>query len=191
MTRCLGLLCLFVAALAAGCATSVETRHFLLMPVETAAAEGRRPELLVGPVLLPDYLLRTELARRVGEQGLQYARGRRWAEPLDSGIQRVTMANLGAVLGTTRVERFPGPLPRRDAYRVALAVHRFEAEGQAVVAAIDWRLLRGIEGDIVEEGSFSRRAAIASDEAGAVAAGLSELLGALAREIAAAVPSAD
>ncbi|HKK23959.1 MAG TPA: PqiC family protein [Pseudohaliea sp.] len=189
MTACRSLLLAFLAALVAGCATPVETRHFLLVPVETATAGGRQPELLVGPVLLPDYLLRTELARRVGEQGLQYSRGRRWAEPLDSGIQRVTMANLGAVLDTTRVERFPGPVPRRGAYRVALTVHRFEAEGQAVVAAIDWQLLRGISGDILEEGAFSRRRAVAGDDATAVAAGLSELLGALAREIGAAVPA--
>jgi uncharacterized lipoprotein YmbA len=188
MTVRRGTLLLLLSALAvAGCATSVQVRHYLLAPLEAAAPQGREPALAVGPVRLPDYLLRKEFVRRVGGQELQYVPDRRWAEPLDSGIQRVTMANLAALLDTTRVQRFPGVLPEPDAYRVALQVRRFDVEGGALVALIDWALFRGVAGQPLVEGSFDGRAAVDSGEGAAVAAGFSELLAAMAREVAVAL----
>jgi uncharacterized lipoprotein YmbA len=185
-SACNALLLLAMLTLA-GCATSLEVRHYLLTPVEAAGAAGSEPGLAVGPVMLPDYLLRREFVRRVDQQELRYVAESRWAESLDAGIQRVIMANLGALLDTRRVQPFPGLMPAADDYRVALQVDRFELVDGAAVARVEWSLYLGTAGVPLAAGTFDERVQVQPGTGAAVAAGFSELLAGLAREISAAV----
>jgi uncharacterized lipoprotein YmbA len=182
-------LTLLGALLLAGCASPVELRYVTLAPAEAPAARGDGPGLAVGPVILPDYLLRGDLAERSGPHRISYRRDRRWAEPLDHGIQRVLIANLAARLDSAAVREFPGPGPAADR-RVGLVIHRFEAEAGMAVAVVDWTL-HGASGEgVLARGTFEAREVLADERAATQAAALSTLLSALAAELAAAVSAA-
>lgn len=174
----------------AACAGSLDVRHYTLAPAAAPAPRGTTPTLAVGPVSIPDYLLRSDLVTRIDANRISHSADRRWAEPLDRGIQRVVAENLGALLDSTRVGPFPAIEARREGYRVALRVHRFEAEDQRAVGVIDWTLRRADSGDILAGSTFVGREAIADMGAAAITAGLSRLLAALADDIAGAVDAA-
>ncbi len=183
------LLALLAALLLAGCASPVELRYVTLAPAEPPAARGDGPALAVGPITLPDHLLHADLAERLDPHRIRYRRDRRWAEPLDHGIQRVLVADLAARLDSAAVREFPGPGPATD-YRVSLVVHRFEAEAGVAVAVVDWTLHGSGQEAALARGTFEGRETLADERAATQAAALSELLSALAGEIAAAVTAA-
>ncbi len=182
------LLGLLAALLLAGCASPVELRYVTLAPAGPPAARGDGPALAVGPVTLPDYLLHGDLAERLDPHRIRYWRDRRWAEPLDRGIQRVLVANLAARLDSAAVREFPGPGPAVD-HRVSLVVHRFEAEAGMAVAIVDWTLHGGSGEDALARGTFEAREKLADERAATQAAALSALLSSLAADIAAAMPA--
>ncbi|KGE05294.1 PqiC family protein [Pseudohaliea rubra] len=175
--------------LLAGCASPVELSYVTLAPAAPPAARGAGPPLAVGPVTLPEYLLRADLAERLDAHRISYRRDRRWAEPLDHGIQRVLVANLAAQLDSAAVSEFPGPMPVTG-QRVSLVVHRFEAQGTTAVAVADWTLHGSAKENAPARGTFEAREALPDDSAATQAAALSELLSALAGVIAAAVTAA-
>ncbi|MEQ8264053.1 PqiC family protein [Pseudohaliea sp.] len=180
---------LLALLLATGCASQVELRYVTLAPAGPPAARGAGPGLAVGPVTLPDYLMRGDLAERIDAHRISYRRDRRWAEPLDHGIQRVLVANLAARLDSAAVRGFPGPGPAADT-RVDLVVHRFEAEAGVAIAIVDWTLHGSAgEGDLAR-GTFDAREPLADERAVTQAAALSGLLSLLAADIAAAVTAA-
>ena len=180
---------LLTVMLLAGCASPVELRYVTLAPAAAPAARGDGPALAVGPVTVPDYLLRGDLAERLGPHRISYRRDRRWAEALDHGIQRVLVANLSARLDSAAVREFPGPAATAGR-RVSLLVHRFEAEAAMAVAIVDWTL-HGDSGDRpLAPGTFEAREPPDDAPAATQAAALSALLSALAAEIAAAVTGA-
>jgi len=187
------LLTLLAALLLAGCASPVELRYVTLAPAEPPAARGDGPALAVGPVTLPDYLLHADLAERIDPHRIRYRRDRRWAEPVDHGIQRVLVANLAARLDSAAVRGFPGPGPAADR-RVSLDVHRFEAEAEAeagvAVAIVDWTLHGRGSAAPLARGTFEARETLADEQAATQAAALSALLSSLAGDIAAAVTAA-
>jgi uncharacterized lipoprotein YmbA len=183
------LLALLAALLLAGCASPVELRYVTLAPVEPPAARGDGPGLAVGPVTLPDYLLHADLAERSGPHRIRYRRDRRWAEPLDHGIQRVLVADLAARLDSAAVRGFPGPGPVAE-HRVSLVVHRFEAEAGVAVAIVDWALHGRGSAAPLARGTFEARETLADEQAATQAAALSALLSSLAGDIAAAVTAA-
>ncbi|MHA7817071.1 MAG: PqiC family protein [Pseudohaliea sp.] len=180
---------LLALLLATGCASPLELRYVTLAPAAEPAARGDGPALAVGPVTLPDYLLRGDLAERLGPHRISYRRDRRWAEALDHGIQRVLVANLAARLDSAAVRQFPGPAPAADR-RVSLVVHRFETETAMAVAIVDWTLHGGSGENDLAHGTFEAREPLADDRAATQAAALSALLSALAAELAAAVTGA-
>jgi hypothetical protein len=182
-------LLLSAALLLAGCASPVELRYVTLAPADPPAARGDGPSLAVGPVTLPDYLLRGDLAERSGPHRISYRRDRRWAEPLDHGIQRVLVANLAARLDSAAVREFPGPGPAAD-HRVSLRVHRFEAEAGRAVAVVDWTLHGGSGEGALAHGTFEAGETLGDERAATQAAALSALLSDLAAVIAAAVKDA-
>jgi uncharacterized lipoprotein YmbA len=170
--------------LLAGCASPVELGYVTLAPAAPPAARGAGPALAVGPVTLPDYLLRADLAERLDAHRISYRRDRRWAEPLDHGIQRVLVANLAARLDSAAVSEFPGPMPVTG-HRLSLVVHRFEVEAGTAVAIADWTLHDSAGDNTPAHGTFEAREALADGSAAAQAAALSELLSALAGTVAA------
>jgi hypothetical protein len=140
--------------------------------------------LAIGAIEFPRYLDRPEILTRDGAHRLVPAGGPRWGAPLRSEVQRVLADDLAALLGTTRVAVYPVEARFPIAYRVIVDVRSFEGvPGQAItlrarwiVAAPDGRALA------VEESRIEQPVPAATWDA--FAAGHSEALGGLTRQIA-------
>lgn len=177
----------------AGCGSSPTHNYYLLhadTPSNTAAESAL--SLGIGPVSVPEYLNRSALVYSGEGNRLHVARLERWAEPLQDGIPRVLGLNLATALGTQDLR--PHPWQRSQQPELAVQVWILELdvrEGHAQLVA-EWRL-HGPR----EDRELARRISRLSEplpgrnwDAGAAAAAYSELLQALAGEIAEAIRSA-
>jgi uncharacterized lipoprotein YmbA len=164
------------------------TRFYVLAGPSSPAASPSAQDAVsigLGPVSLPSYLARPELATRVGPNQIAYSRVARWAEPLPSNIAHVLARTLEAELGTAEVTPFPSfGAPRLD-YTVQVDMRRFEVDGDgAATLAAFWAIRDGRSRTVLatRETSLTERATV-SDTAAGVAA-LSRALGGLGHEIA-------
>jgi uncharacterized lipoprotein YmbA len=139
----------------------------------------------LGPVTLPPYLARPELATRLGPERIGYAGSDRWSAPLDELVPRALAEDLRASMPALSVVRWPWPLGTPPEVAVAVDFLRFEADaGGGATLQARWTVTprdgkpRDGETRVREEGK-------PGDLAGSVAA-LGRALGALARDLSAA-----
>ena len=154
-----------------------------------AAARGRAPSVVVGPVTIPAYLDRNEVAVRVSPTEIRYTPTERWAEPLAANFTTVLAEDLAAALGSDRVVPQSAAAGVTPDFSVEVVVVRFEAasDGSAQLTA-RWALRdRDRKIIVVRQTQHARQAATATTEGGVKA--LSAALGDLADEIAAAIRS--
>ena len=165
-------------------------RFVVLTPLaDTDAASPRRDGLVVGvgPIALPGYLRRPEMATRVAPNRIAFSDTVRWAEPLDTNFTHVLSRDLSLLLGTDAIVAYPWSRTTRVDYGVGVQVLRFERDGAgSCELAADVAIRRG-------DGTLLRRDDVAFREAGDVrdgdttAAALSRTVGELGRTIAAAI----
>lgn len=184
-----------VLALLAGCGTTEASRFYLLTPIDRpggappAASPGEEPTVGVGPVVLAEYLDRSQIVTRTGRNEIVLAEFDRWAEPLKDSIARVLTENLSILLSTDSVSAYPWKTVKKPRFQVKVNVMRLDCrEGGALTLQAGWSLLdsRGektvplrrslIVKPTGEEGDFS-----------AIAAAAGEAVADLSREIAAAI----
>lgn len=178
-------------ALLAGCLSlgpRPERTRYYVLEAEASPADPARPPLPalgVGPVQLPAYLDRPEIVTRAGPGRLELAAVDHWAAPLDVLLPGVLAEDLRAAVPAREVLGWPWPVGTSPEWSVSVDVLRFDGEpdGTAVLEA-RWVVRRG--GAPVKQGFTTARERGAPGSAGAVAA-LSRTVGALARDIAAAV----
>jgi uncharacterized lipoprotein YmbA len=176
--------CLLLVA----CAASLpQLQHLQLSAGETRSPTGEHPIIVLDSVELPDFLLRDELLVRDSAYTLHYNHNRRWAEPLDLGVQRVLGRRLSDLLATRRVILYPNPAPGGVAdWRLRVTVQHFEVQGDAVLLRGSGRwehFLNSADGvEIVE---FERRRPLTGDSAAAIAETMSQVLWEFAEELAA------
>ena len=183
--------------MSAGCqilpeAQSDPTRFYVLSSAAGGVASTTgAPVVQLRPVEVADYLrARTIVVRRGGNE-IEFREFARWGEPLEAGIARVLREELlargaaGAVLPSSA---------RREPTKANfdLSVRVLAAEGGAngaVEFRAGWELRASEAGTIAARGDF-RAAGVRWDgkNEAALAAGLSQAVGALAAEIAAALP---
>ncbi|MBW2412733.1 MAG: membrane integrity-associated transporter subunit PqiC [Deltaproteobacteria bacterium] len=179
----------------AGCAgTSPPSNFYVLSTLPESAAETRsdgdlnRIAVGIGPVILPDYLDRSQIVTRTSPNELKVAAFDRWAEPLKSSFPRILMENLAILLNTDRVAVYPWRKAIPIEYQVVVDVVRFDASpgGNAVLVA-RWSLL-GNGGDklhLIKKSTF--RKTTGSKDYEAMVSAQSQLVIELSREIAAAI----
>jgi uncharacterized lipoprotein YmbA len=112
------------------------TRYFVLSPTGEAAgtpAAQAGPLLVLGPLRLPEYLLRPEIVRRAGPNQLEPSRIDRWAEPLDRAALRVLCLDLQSLRPANRVVPFPSDAAAQVALEIEVSVTAFEADGAGLV----------------------------------------------------------
>jgi uncharacterized lipoprotein YmbA len=188
---------LLVCFISAGC-VSLEpkpdpSRFFSLTSIPRAggdahgAAGAGEPILGLGPVKLPGYLDRQQLVKRLSQNRFAVAENDHWAEPLEENFSRVLAQNLSILLGPDRVVAYPWEKNQRPIYQVQVEVLRFEPN--AAHLAELWA--RWIVSDnakkplMVKESFLSQQARDRSAEESVAA--MSEAVGGLSKEIAAAV----
>lgn len=164
------------------------SRFYTLAPRPAgASATTSDVSVVVGPVTLPAYLDRNEVAVRVSPSELKYALTERWAEPLVQNFTRVLIENLGYALGSQRVTGIVNATTPTPDYSVEVVVVRFEAaaDGRAE-ATMRWAVRdKGRKIVRIRQSQHDRPATAASVEGGVNA--LSAALGDLADEIASVV----
>jgi uncharacterized lipoprotein YmbA len=143
------LLSLVMSLIIGGCA-SQPARFYLLsaLPYTEAAPMGvsgvQGPTIGAGPVTLPSYADRPQIATQTGPYELQLAEFDRWAEALDANFARVLADNLALRIPASRVVVSPWPRAKTIDYQVMIDVTHFPSHigGESLLIA-DWILLKG------------------------------------------------
>ena len=134
----------------AGCfGSSPPSRFYTLTQLETvssATALSSERLLVVGPVIIPDYLNRQQIVTRSGANELVIAEFNRWGGSLGNDISRALMGDLSKRLvsgGFTVLPWQAIPLSTfKTAYRVPVDITRFDGIlGKEVVLNATWQLL--------------------------------------------------
>jgi uncharacterized lipoprotein YmbA len=178
-----------------GCAErTAPSRFFVLAPVAgpvaapaQPGAEERPPSIGVGPVRLPAYVDRPQIVTRKSSDEIDLSEFNRWAEPLADSVPRTIAENLTALLPNDRIALFPWTGARALSHQVVIDVARFDgALGGTVSLDARWRIL-GPDRKDVRDGRFAANEPTAGPDYAALVAAMSRSLGALSREIAAAL----
>jgi uncharacterized lipoprotein YmbA len=184
------LIAVMLAALA-GCATTPPSRFYILSAVsaETAAPPaGQATAIGVGPVELPRYLDRPQIAVRSGANELRYNETHRWAEALKDNLTDVLAENLARLVPTDRVTVFPWGRMTTIDFQVAADISRFDADASGnVVLSANWTIYREQSREVVAQKTTVFTEPVGGDDYTEIVAAQSRALAALSREIAAAI----
>jgi hypothetical protein len=190
--RYLTLAALAAGLLLAGCAATTPTRFYTLSSLVVPPGEAAKglPHLAVGvgPVTLPEYLNRPQIVTRAGSNRIILADFDSWAEPLDGLFARILTENLSLLLGTDDVVPLPLRRTIRLDYDVEVSVTRFDVDsaGHAVLDA-RWVVYRDADGERVHSARSTIVEPAPTDDQAAGVQALSQALGDLSRQIAAAI----
>ena len=137
----------------------------------------------LGPIELPGYLDRQQIATRTSTNRLSYSEMDRWAAPLAESFSRVLGQNIAHLLNPARVIQFPWQHSDAPDFQVKIEVLQFEANSdQQAWLTARWTVLdRNKKILISQRSQLNRRAgSLASED---FVKALSETLGDLSREI--------
>jgi uncharacterized lipoprotein YmbA len=170
-------------------------RYFVLGstagPAAARPAPGAAParSLGIGPVKMPLYLLKSNLAVRKTTNEVEYLETAFWAERLDHGFQRVLAADLAALLPADQI-RLSAWRREEVSEEIYVTVERFEvsAAGQGTLVAW-WRILSPGGEKTLKAGQCraSRQGPPPGTDPEGATATLSELVTDLGRELAQAL----
>jgi len=179
-----------------GCASSKPANFYVLHSIQTAPPEvqtlSSEPEIAigVGPVRIPEYLDRPQMAVRATSSGLQFAEFDKWAESLEKNMTRVLADNISMLVPSEHVCIYPWQKCMMVRYQVTVDIVHFEKmpNGKILLDA-RWNIL----GDDGEKLLVMRRTKltlpIESESYEAIAVAQSRAVEGLSREIALAIRS--
>jgi uncharacterized lipoprotein YmbA len=175
-----------LAILPACLAPRVDASRYFTLPAAGAPSGGTPfASVGLGPVALPSYLSRPEVATRLGPEQIAYSANDRWAGPLEDLAFRALSEELRARLPAREVLRWPWPLGAPPEVGVSVEFLRFEFDA-AGGATLQARWTVSVRGRAPVNGETRlRETGAPGDVPGSVAA-LGRALGALASDLAAA-----
>lgn len=177
---------LSVAWMFVGCSSTHPT--FYTLSAEGPSPSGGGVEVGVGPVILAEYVNRSNLVVKTSANKMEVAQNHRWAGDLDHSISRVLAINLGRKLNTGNIRTYPWSRDSEVDYQVAMDIREFVAgdDGYAHLEA-SWRIYALPSRRMVESKTFVGKEPIASSDFEAMVAAQSKLLGKLSADIAAGI----
>ena len=185
-TALTGTVCVITAFLTA-CATPPPTRFYTLTATAAPAATPSALVVAVGPVTLPATVDRPEIVVSAGRNELRPDDFHRWASPLQDNFSRVIAEDLGLMLGSPRVGRFPPPLGVDADYRVFVDVRSFNSTlGEAAAIDAMWTVRR-MKDKKTLSGRTTARESTADGSYQALAAAHSQAAAKMSRDIADAI----
>jgi uncharacterized lipoprotein YmbA len=191
-TALTGIVCVITAFLTA-CATPPPTRFYTLTATAAPAATPSALVVAVGPVTVPATVDRPEIVVSAGRNELIPEDFHRWASPLQDNFSRVIAEDLGLILGSPRVGRFPPPLGVDADYRVFVDVRNFDSTlGEAAAIDAMWTVRRmkdkktlsgrTVARESTADGSYQALAAAHSQAAAKMSRDIADAIAALQRE---------
>ena len=183
-----------------GCATTTPSRFYTLTPVKGADASAavipveEGALIAVGPVRLPEYLDRPQIATRSEGNEVRLHETERWAGSLQEDVSRVLVENLSSLLAGKRVAavRWSSVMQTMAPFRNRLAVEilRFEGTvGGTVVLKARYALIGPDGKKVISAGESIVREPAGGGDYEALTAAMSRALAVFSKEVAAAVPS--
>ena len=172
-----------------GCASSPPVQFYTLRAIDADRQTDRSASTIVGigPLRLAGYLKRPQIVTRGAGTELQIDEFSRWAEPLESSIQRIVASNVGVLLPDVVVVTFPYSSMLGVDYRLVGQIDRFDADQNGLaVLQVDWGV-GSVDGQqILVPATRSRFVAQAgrADDPGAVTLALNDTVEQFSREIA-------
>jgi uncharacterized protein len=187
---------LIVFAALGGCGGSKPANFYVLYSLQdqgagvSPAASENGIAVGVGPVRIPDYLDRPQMATRSTLSHLQFAEFDKWSESLEKNLTRVIADNLAVLIPSDRVSIYPWQKSMMIQLQVTLDVTQLDhtPDGKVILGA-RWNVFRG-EGDkllMMKRSTF--KVPVESSGYDGIASAESRAVEALSREIAAAVKS--
>ncbi len=157
---------------------------------ENAARTGTELTIGVGPVKIPEYLDRPQMATRSTPDSLHFSEFDKWAEPLEKNLARILAQNLSLLLSTDRVVVFPWAGSMHVQYQVTVDVAQMDytPDGKATLLA-GWSIFGNDGAKLLT--IRQSRIVVPVQAAGfeAVASAESRAVGDMSREIAACLES--
>ncbi|MEN3943562.1 PqiC family protein [Prosthecobacter sp. SYSU 5D2] len=188
-SRLLLLLCLPFALLSCSTLKPVKdpaSRHLLDPAVPYRAGHSSRPSLAIARPALPAYLDRQQIVTRDGTGAIKIQDNTLWSEPLDSGIARVTAANLSRLTGSTSILPVGDFISLDYTGLLELRIAQFDPDATgSMILECTWRV-QPVRGSDVAFRSFRTVVLITPTlppMTGRISA-MNEALGRLARDIA-------
>jgi len=172
-----------------------ESHFFVLAPLPRSAEAAHESEpgaladtiLGLGPIKLPPYLDRNEMAIRLTPNEVRYSPIDRWAEPLNVNVGRVLLQNLSLLLGTDRIVMYPWANMANIKYQVEVELLKFDVtkSGETELNG-RYAILQGGTRQplVVRQVNFGRSGAT---DTPAAAVAMSAILGDLSKDIALAL----
>ena len=182
-----------VILLLAACSSAVPPPHlFVLNPVSPPPAGDRLvaglPEILVAPAQVPDYLDRPQLVERTSANELKLVEADQWAERLSLNVARVVAQNLSAMVPADANVAVAARASLPFDYQVVLALNGFELD-QSGAAILNgrWSVTNAEGTKELAAASVSLRQPAARPGIPAAVEAMNAILGAVSRDIAAAI----
>ena len=138
----------------------------------------------VGPITLPEYLDRTKIVTRSGQNRLSVSEFHRWGGSLDKEILRILAENLSILLKSSRVFVYPWVGEFRPDYSISFVINAFEGQpGSKVQLKVNWTLIDNTgSGKTVHRISRIEATAVEADF-DAIAAAKSRIIADFSKEI--------
>jgi hypothetical protein len=133
-----------------GCGSSPPNNYYVLSASKSTAAIGDTPAIGVGPIVVPEYLIRENLVYNQDQNTLYVASLDMWGEPLEDGIQRVLALNLSGLLQTQNVRFFPWSPKRAPDYGVKVNILQLDANKNEASLKAEWLVYRPINDEPVK-----------------------------------------
>ena len=176
-----------LCVLAAGCASTPPARLYMLSASSPTAETTLDVSVSVGPVSIPAAVDRPQIVVTTAANQVRLDDFNRWSSPLQENLSSVIAENLAALLGSSRVTRFPKTSSAGADFRVAIEVTRFESiPGRSATLDAAWTVRRMADG-VVQTHRTSVREPVPDDSFEALAAAHSRAAARLSQDIAGAI----
>ncbi len=179
-----------------GCAGSKPANFYMLRSIQNQGPEAgavvteQGLSIGVGPLKIPEYLDRPQMATRTTQNGLQFAEFDKWAEPLEKNLTRVLADNLATLLPSDRVSAYPWPDSIPVEYQVTVEVIHLEKMTDAkVILDASWNILGNGADKLLVMKRSKLTVPVQSTGFEAIASAQSRAVEDLSREIALAIRS--
>lgn len=157
-------------------------------PNDLGAEAMNMPDVTIGigPVTVPEYLKKAQIATRLGEKNrYQFDEFHRWAGIIEKDIASAIGNNLGALLGSDRIAFFPWMHYFKPQYRVVIEIIQFDSDlNSDAVLSSRWAVADDSGENILVSGKSDYRRALEHPSYDALVDAEVLLLADLSREIA-------
>jgi uncharacterized lipoprotein YmbA len=177
-----------LCVLATGCASTPPARLYTLSASSPTAETALDISVSVGPVSIPAAVDRPQIVVATAANQVRLDDFNRWASPLQENLSIVIAENLAALLGSSRVTRFPKTSSADADFRVAIEVTRFESvPGQWATLDATWTVRRTADGVVQTHRTSVREAVVPDNSFEALAAAHSRAAARLSQDIGGAI----